>query len=52
MMQAPKANCMRDGQLIIGLDARELVPGDLVKLEGGDCCPADMRIVKINSVAL
>jgi len=50
-MQAPNATVMRDGKLTV-IPAVELVPGDLVKVEGGDCVPADLRIVLIKSVAL
>lgn len=50
-MQAPNANVMRDGKLQ-QIDAKDLVPGDLVKVTGGDCVPADLRVVKIISVAL
>jgi len=50
-MQAPTAMVMRDGKLS-EIAAVELVPGDLVKVEGGDCVPADLRIVVIKSVAL
>jgi len=50
-MQAPEATVMRDGKLQT-IDAKELVPGDLVKVNGGDCVPADLRVVKIISVAL
>jgi P-type E1-E2 ATPase len=51
LMQASKANVMRDGKLQ-EIDATELVPGDLVKVQGGDCVPADLRVTKIISVAL
>jgi P-type E1-E2 ATPase len=51
LMQASKANVMRDGKLQ-EIEAKDLVPGDLVKVTGGDCVPADLRITKIISVAL
>jgi len=50
-LQAPRANVMRNGELD-QIEARTLVPGDLVKLESGDCVPADIRLTKIDSVAL
>ena len=50
-MQAPHALVMRDGKLQ-SIDAKMLVPGDLVKLDTGDCVPADIRLTKIESVAL
>jgi magnesium-transporting ATPase (P-type) len=42
-LEQPKANVVRDGQLI-ALDARLIVPGDLVALESGGRVPADMRL--------
>ncbi|MEI2297407.1 cation-translocating P-type ATPase [Ensifer sp. MJa1] len=39
----PKANVVRDGHLV-ELDARLIVPGDLVALESGGRVPADMRL--------
>jgi len=34
------------------LEAVQLVPGDIVKVSTGDLCPADLRIVKIQSISL
>ena len=34
------------------LDAKELVPGDIVRLNAGDCVPADIRIIALESVSL
>lgn len=50
-MQAPNADVMRDGKMQ-NIPSVELVPGDLVKVTGGDCVPADIRVTKIISVAL
>ncbi|MCG8584881.1 MAG: HAD-IC family P-type ATPase, partial [Pirellulales bacterium] len=44
-MLAPQAVVLRDGKRI-RLPATELVPGDLVVLEGGDKVPADLRVVR------
>jgi magnesium-transporting ATPase (P-type) len=42
-MLSPTAKVVRDGQARV-LDARSVVPGDLVLLEAGDRVPADMRL--------
>ena len=44
-MSAPHARVIRDGveQLI---DAAQLVPGDIIKLEAGDFVPADARLLQ------
>jgi magnesium-transporting ATPase (P-type) len=41
---APRAAVLRDGQRL-GVDAAELVPGDVVLLEAGDRVPADLRLI-------
>jgi Ca2+-transporting ATPase len=41
---APVARVIRGGTLM-SLPARELVPGDLIKIEAGDQIPADARLV-------
>ncbi len=43
-MSAPHARVLRDGKEII-IDAAELVPGDIIKLEAGDFVPADARLI-------
>ncbi len=48
-MSAPHARVIRDGEVKI-IDASELVPGDIIKLEAGDFVPADARL--IHSVSL
>lgn len=40
---APMARCKRDGRLL-DLPSRELVPGDLIILKGGDIVPADSKL--------
>ncbi len=44
-MLAPKCTVLRDGREQ-EIDARELVPGDVVLLEIGDRVPADLRLVE------
>ena len=48
-MSAPHARVIRDGVEKI-VDASELVPGDIIKLEAGDFVPADARL--LHSVSL
>ncbi len=48
-MSAPHAKVIRDGREEI-IDAKDLVPGDIIKLEAGDFIPADARL--ISSVSL
>ena len=40
---SPSAQCKRDGQWK-EVEARELVPGDLIQLKGGDVIPADAKV--------
>lgn len=47
----PTCRVLRDGQLNQVL-ARCLVPGDIVSLEVGDRVPADVRLVKVNELAV
>ncbi|XAR53933.1 Calcium-transporting ATPase [Bertholletia excelsa] len=51
-MQCESAKVLRDGYLVPGLLARELVPGDIVELRVGDKVPADMRIVVLKTSTL
>jgi Ca2+-transporting ATPase len=44
-MAAPVVRVVRDGR-VRELSARELVPGDLVRLETGSAVPADLRLVE------
>ena len=43
-MSAPHARVIRDGEEKI-IDASELVPGDIIRLEAGDFVPADARLL-------
>ena len=42
-MMTPECTVLRDGEKKV-IPARELVPGDVVLLEGGDRVPADLRL--------
>lgn len=44
-MASPRANVVRDGKEK-SIDAKELVPGDIVKLQTGDKIPADARLIE------
>ena len=48
-MSAPHARVIRDGEEKV-IDAAELVPGDIIRLEAGDFVPADARL--LHSVSL
>ncbi|BBN18941.1 P-type Ca2+ transporter type 2C [Marchantia polymorpha subsp. ruderalis] len=48
-MQSEHAKVTRNGIYIPDLPARELVPGDVVELRVGDKCPADMRVIKLQT---
>lgn len=48
-MSAPHARVLRDGSETI-IEAAELVPGDIIRLEAGDFIPADARL--LHSVSL
>ena len=43
-MSAPHARVIRDGKESI-IDASQLVPGDIIKLEAGDFVPADAKLI-------
>ena len=43
-MSAPHARVIRDGKEMI-IEASELVPGDIIRLEAGDFVPADARLL-------
>ncbi len=48
-MSAPHARVIRDGVESV-IDAKELVPGDIILLEAGDFVPADARLLKSTSL--
>jgi P-type Ca2+ transporter type 2C len=55
-LASPKTKAKRDGKLKV-ITARELVPGDIIRLEAGDRIPADSRFIeaynlKVNESAL
>lgn len=44
-MSAPHARVIRNGKEVI-IDAKNLVPGDIIVLEAGDFVPADARLIR------
>ena len=44
-LSAPHARVIREGKEQV-IDAAQLVPGDVIRLEAGDCIPADARMLK------
>ncbi len=44
-LSAPHARVIRDGKESV-IDAADLVPGDIIKLEAGDFVPADARLLE------
>ena len=44
-MSAPHARVIRDGKETV-IDAADLVPGDIIRLEAGDFVPADCRLLQ------
>ncbi len=46
-MTAPSARVWRDG-VLLEIPAKELVPGDLIAIEAGDCVPADCLLQSAN----
>lgn len=48
-MSAPHARVIRDGREQI-IDAKDLVPGDIIKVEAGDYVPSDARLWRSNSL--
>ena len=48
-LSAPHARVIREGQEQV-IDAKLLVPGDIIKLEAGDFIPADARLISSSSL--
>lgn len=48
-LSAPHARVIRDGNEAV-VEAAELVPGDIIKLEAGDFIPADARLLSSSSL--
>lgn len=48
-MSAPLAKVLRDGKEQM-MDASQLVPGDIIRLEAGDFVPADARLIRSASL--
>lgn len=48
-LSAPHARVIRDGGEAV-IDAADLVPGDIIKLEAGDFVPADARLIHSTSL--
>ena len=48
-MSAPHAKVIRNGKEDL-IDAKDLVPGDIIKLEAGDFIPADARLISSASL--
>ena len=48
-LSAPHARVIRDGKEQV-IDAKLLVPGDIIKLEAGDFIPADARLLSSSSL--
>jgi len=50
-MQAAETSVLRDGAWSV-IDAKTLVPGDVIRVKQGECVPADCRVASIESIAL
>jgi len=48
-MAAPQAHLIRNGEPV-DVPAREVVPGDILRLEAGDRMPADARIIEAHNL--
>jgi P-type E1-E2 ATPase len=50
-MQAQECNVLRNSEWVV-VDAKLIVPGDIVQVKQGECVPADLRVAQIKSIAL
>ncbi|WP_413110548.1 cation-translocating P-type ATPase [Thaumasiovibrio sp. DFM-14] len=50
-MAAPTAQVLRDSEWL-NVPARDLVPGDIIKISTGDILPADVRILESNRLGI
>lgn len=50
-MGAPNAFVLRDGEWV-SVPARDIVPGDILRLNSGDIVPADVRVTDANQLRL
>jgi magnesium-transporting ATPase (P-type) len=50
-LASPTSRVVRDGERVI-VDAREIVPGDVVLLQSGDRVPADLRLVRSSQLSI
>lgn len=50
-LQSPHALVLRDGKWV-QIEARNLVPGDIVEVTQGDKIPADLRMVELKTITL
>lgn len=51
-LQPKYAKVYRNGRLNAELDARELVPGDIVEVTVGDKIPADVRVIRLQTTTV
>jgi Ca2+-transporting ATPase len=50
-LETPRAMVVRDGRAQ-EVDARDVVPGDVIQLEAGQAVPADARVIEANDLCL
>lgn len=50
-MQAAETSVLRGGAWSV-VDAKNVVPGDVIRVKQGECVPADCRVASIESIAL
>ncbi|KAL4466566.1 hypothetical protein ABPG72_010617 [Tetrahymena utriculariae] len=50
-LQSPHALVLRDGKWV-QIEARNLVPGDIVEVTQGDKVPADLRMIELKTITL